>query len=1119
MRGFFARLRRSTGTAAALSAAGASAEGDITLISHVQGDVTVVSGAPPAQREVPDAASACETYAARVRQCYGRLDLEVLTPLREQDEHPVVPLREVFVPQSVRADPPPVELPPELLRRLADPAESELHELPPGIDRETVDRVRRAYQDRPPQPVLDVLAADHHKHVVLLGNPGAGKSTLARYLALALTAPEPPPGLEPLRGRLPLIIELRGYAQAAWRERSFEDFLGHQYATEGLGLPPELLTTVLAGEGPRTALVIFDGLDEIFEKDIRDAVTRRIAGFAARHPRARLLVTSRGYGYRRAVLDGAGFANFMLQDLDRAQIGAFAEQWFAVACPGEPERARKLIARVTAAVDGSQSVRELAGNPLTLTILAIIGRRRELPRDRRTVYEHAVDVLVEHWDPSKYLKDHRVEEHLPYLAAEDKRELLCLIARRMQEGHGGIAGNHIAGPDLIKHFEDYLRDRYALPPDRAATAARIMLDQFRHRNFILSRFGGDVYGFVHRAFLEYLTATDLAHRFNHQRELSEADLQDLFAAKIHDPAWQEVLLLLVGLLDERFVAGVLDRLLAPAPIAVPVTGEGDGAFAVPLFVARCLAEVRRPGMLATQSTTLVRRVIRCVEVAEALDVTFFYPYTRLESLGPALSALGDDWAGRTDYLEWQRERLHRWSAAEDRRESLNSTTRLTADIFLHMERGDRAGLRSGFPWVRIAALEVLMLRTTDAPEWFEVVRHHVREDPSAHVRSSLLRTLAYTTGLDSGAQTALALDRLIHDGTRGVRRAALQCVARHGAGVAEAPTAVARATREADPEIRGEAFGTLIALAGDEPGDVLGEALRDEHPDVRAAALFAVAKHAGDAPLARALVADRVRNDRAPAVVVAAIEAVGSIGSDDPGMHALLYERCSHPSSGVRSAALSCLGDGEPSEESLSALFLRHVREDEDAGVRETALEQFVKHAADEDAKRVCVERATTGGEVTYVRLRALDALAMIDPAEARALTLDLAVNADDGTRVEMLFRMVWQYAADTEALGVVIDRATADVSTEVRATALSVLVSRRGELAEVRTLAQNRYDNDPDQEVRAAAFRFLADIRRDDPEVVPFLRHAAERDPAGIASCAESLLAVLTPEGRPDPT
>jgi len=48
-------------------------------------------------------------YLARLRERYHRVDLEVLTPLTEQDEHPAVGLREVFIAQTARADPPPVE--------------------------------------------------------------------------------------------------------------------------------------------------------------------------------------------------------------------------------------------------------------------------------------------------------------------------------------------------------------------------------------------------------------------------------------------------------------------------------------------------------------------------------------------------------------------------------------------------------------------------------------------------------------------------------------------------------------------------------------------------------------------------------------------------------------------------------------------------------------------------------------------------------------------------------------------------------------------------------------------------------------------------------------------------
>ncbi|MFB6838284.1 HEAT repeat domain-containing protein [Streptomyces sp. NPDC056361] len=1118
MRGFFKRRK------ALQTASEATVQGPLTQISQVRGDIHLTIGSVPPQPVAPEIESAREAYATRVRQRYGRLDLEVLTPLREQDERPVLQLRDVFVPQSVRADPPPVELPQELLRRLMDPAEVELHDLPPGIDRETVDRVRRAYKERPPLPVLDVLTTPEHDRVVLLGNPGSGKSTLARYLALVLTSPEPPEGLDALRGSLPLIVELREYAQPAWRERTFEDYLAHQYATEGLGLPPETLTTLLAGEGPYTALVVFDGLDELFEKDVRDAVTRRIAGFAARHPRARIVVTSRGYGYQRAVLDGAGFGNFMLQDLDRAQIGAFADQWFALACPDEPDQARKLVERVTTAVDASTSVRELAGNPLILTILAIIGRRRELPRDRRTVYEHAVDVLVEHWDPSKYLKDRQVEEHLPYLGPEDKRELLRLIARRMQEGHGGISGNHIAGPDLLKSFEEYLRDRYALPPDRAAPAARVMLDQFRHRNFILSRYGGEIYGFVHRTFLEYLAATDLAHRFNQERSLSETDLQHLFADKVHDPTWQEILLLLVGLLDERFVAGVIDRLLAPRAIAVPLGDHGDRAFVEVLFVARCLAEVRRLGALAAQSRAMARAVIRLFDLAGALGVTFFYPYDSVGALGPVLMAIGGNWAGRDECLRWLGSRSGPESTDGDRVPSVNSTTQLATEIFLFLgtPEGTPHGVHlaetmrtSGDPLQRIAAAGLLLLRKGTERGPLEAIACRAREDASATVRATLLTRLGYERDVDPEWMSRLAAERLAHDASPRVRVAALQCLARHARDTPDVRAAFERALDDPYPAVRQQAAGRLLAQPEGSARvmAMLRDDLRDEDPDTRVRALSALEQGAADDPAARALVWDRLVSDESPHVVAAAVDAVGSIGSDAPGAHALLGELVGHPAPEVRIAALRCLAAGDR-DERLSELVADRLARDEDDDVREFALTLAVRFADDVPAMRDILVERLRNDPSEEVRAHALYTLMDVDPDSTRDLLIDRAMNHPEGdVRAGTFYWLVARYGDDPEAVGVVFDRAVHDENSDVRLAALQDLVEalRGGSRGpDIAATAQDRFDHDSDTEVRLTALRVLADLRRDDPEFLSLLRRTVESDDQVIRDCAATLLTVL---------
>ncbi|MFE7267656.1 NACHT domain-containing protein [Streptomyces sp. NPDC057592] len=713
---------------------------------------------------------AIATYARRARETYGSLDLEVLRPDNDQSAQPNVELHEVFVVPTVRADPPPVELSRELMDKLLKGEELTADgELPPGLDLELLDSLVETYRREPTEHVLDVLAQEGSRRVVLLGDPGAGKSTLAHYLALALTGSlRPDKALAGLAGRIPLIVELRHYAQPAWRQQTFTEFLAHLWATEGLGLPQPVLNQLL-DEG--RILLIFDGLDEIFDPKLRAQTTRRIAGFAAHHERCHVIVTSRVVGYQRQTLGGAGFAHYMIQDLDTPRIHEFARRWYETACPGQPALTEQLLTRFKDAVARSRSVRELAGNPLLLTILAILGRRQTLPRDRHGVYQHAVTVLVARWDrDAKHLTaplSGLVAEALDLLGQTERLEMLRLLARRMQEGSGGISGNYVPEADVEDVFRQYLQ-LCDVRPDVARHAARAMLQQLRERNFILARYGGGAWGFVHRTFLEYLAAADIVHRYEHEREWTpEALVADVLVPRAKETAWHEVILLLAGQLREHDTGMLVDSLARPAPFTIREEQLG--------LALRALAEVKKIGALSTRSVAVVDGITQCLSLrAESFGTSFVdaaAAYFVAESVTPSLASFGENWVGRERYLTW----FHVWGQF--------IRSRAPAQFAVALHRDFPAAIAyARFAWsasARAGALAALGERWPASATVTEAIKTSAVHD-KVTVRVAALQVLGARPVEHEGA-AALRLflqARAVGDSAPGARREALSSLAR-----------------------------------------------------------------------------------------------------------------------------------------------------------------------------------------------------------------------------------------------------------------------------------------------------------------------------------------------------
>jgi hypothetical protein len=496
-------------------------------------------------------------YRESLQCSYGHLKLYEIDSTDRVD---AIKLWAMFIEQTVREALPPMryDLPLDLKRQLQ--AEGQLEA---DLSPEALEHYRHEYFQQPARKVLEAIGharsspallnkegagsqggfrgiEAHAQRAVILGDPGSGKSSLLQYLALEW--------VEGNTEKLPLLIELREFAITP--SANFLEFLHRGRGVDWQFDQHQLHQHLL--EFP--TLVMFDGLDEVFDRATQSTVIDDIIRFSQQYPKAQVLVTSRIIGYNPDRLQHANFRHFTIQPLSTDEIHEFIDRWYDLSMGSDPDKTR-LKQRLKDAIANSKAIQNLADNPLLLTMMAILNRRQELPRDRSDLYDQASRVLLYHWDV-----DHkRLQLPMDAIGRREKQEMLRAIAYEMQAGEEGLKGNLISSDHLIRIVTDYLRDQgFSEPREKA----NLLIQQLRDRNFILCYRGADTYGFMHRTFLEYFCAMEIVHRFEKQRTLTFEQLQDeVFGQHWQDETWHEVLRLICGAIDPKFSQKVILYLL------------------------------------------------------------------------------------------------------------------------------------------------------------------------------------------------------------------------------------------------------------------------------------------------------------------------------------------------------------------------------------------------------------------------------------------------------------------------------------------------------------------------------------------------------------------------------
>jgi len=327
--------------------------------------------------------------------------------------------------------------------------------------------------------VIELLKTPNHR--VILGDPGAGKSTSLQYLAHSVL-PTPDAPAFPL---FPIVVRLRDFspddrlldrlcADLGLRldhtgplDRSFSDRFRIDAITTYLDRLPGLL--------------LIDGLDET-HPDARESIIRDIRTLIAGTSRGIILVTCRT-GEFPYNLEGAGIV--VIRPLDESQVDFVAHHWLP------PRKASAFLHSIRETPYAGAEVR-----PLTLAhLLAIFERTGRIPEKPKTVYRKIIQLLLEDWDEQRSVR--RVSRYAAFDVYAKEEFLRALAHWLTSHGYRG----QFSHAQLSQAYRA-IYAQFGLPQAQHERVAR----EIESHTGLIIQSSRDEYEFAHKALQEYLTA-------------------------------------------------------------------------------------------------------------------------------------------------------------------------------------------------------------------------------------------------------------------------------------------------------------------------------------------------------------------------------------------------------------------------------------------------------------------------------------------------------------------------------------------------------------------------------------------------------------------------------------
>jgi predicted NACHT family NTPase len=372
-------------------------------------------------------------------------------------------------------------------------------------------------------PGLNVV--QNHPRLMVLGKPGAGKTTFLKSLAIQCITGEF------AADKVPFFVTLKDFAEFP-ESPSLVEYLARSLpkkpSSEGSHQITPIENVELLLQSGRS-FILLDGLDEVSREDTK-RIIYEIRSVVELFYQSSFVITCRiaaqEYVFQK-------FTEVEVADFDEQQIITFAENWF---------RAKKDFPKATIFVQKllqNDPIRELASNPLLLTLLCLVfGEDGEFPNRRADLYESGVKILLKRWDATRGIQRRNLYEKLDIQRRED---LLSYVAFQAF-WRGQLI---LKKREIESYIACFLKNLKNFDPEMLQTDSEAVLESIQAHHGLLVQRANGFYSFSHLTLQEYFTAREIS--LTNQPTI-QTDLFEILTRNFSNPKWREVFLLTMELL-------------------------------------------------------------------------------------------------------------------------------------------------------------------------------------------------------------------------------------------------------------------------------------------------------------------------------------------------------------------------------------------------------------------------------------------------------------------------------------------------------------------------------------------------------------------------------------------